>query len=83
MVEEPVQFFSALLSKQKLYRMPTGCQKDRLTDRQKDRKTFQLSYRNKSCSEGQQDVRNIQGVPKKLDKVVSYSGISRQTHQYN
>ena len=31
--------------------MSTGCQKDRQT------KTFQLSYQNKSCSECQQDVK--------------------------
>ena len=37
--------FSAYLSKQKLLRKSTGCQKDR----KKDKKTFQLSYRNKSC----------------------------------
>ena len=47
-----------------MFRMSTGCQKDRkteiqidrrtdrLTERQiQDRKTFQLSYQNKSCSE--------------------------------
>ena len=38
--------FSALLSKQKLFRMSTGCQKDRKTggqmDRQTDRKTDRL-----------------------------------------
>ena len=34
---------------------------DRLTERQiQDRKTFQLSYQNKSCSECQQDVRKIE-----------------------
>ena len=58
--------FSALLSKQKLFRMLTGCQndmpKDRLTDRQtdrqtKDKTTFQPSYQNKNCSECQQDVK--------------------------
>ena len=33
---------------------------DRLTERQiQDRKTFQLSYQNKSCSECQQDVKKI------------------------
>ena len=31
--------------------------KDRLTDRQKDRTTFQLRCQNKSCSECQPDVR--------------------------
>ena len=31
--------FSAYLSKQKLFRMSTGCQKDRKTGRQTDRKT--------------------------------------------
>ena len=49
-------------SKQKMFRMSTGCQKDRNTGRQtyrqtdrqterqiEDRKTFQLSYKNKSC----------------------------------
>ena len=40
--------------------MSTGCQKDRKTDGQKDWKTFQLSYQNKSCSECQQDVRKIE-----------------------
>ncbi len=53
--------------------MSTGCQKDRkidrntdrqtdgLTERQiQDRKTFQLSYQNKSCSECQRDVRKIE-----------------------
>ena len=30
---------------------------DRQTDGQKDRKIFQLSYQNKSCSECQQDVK--------------------------
>ena len=53
--------------------MSTGCQKDRkidrntdrqtdgLTERQiQDRKTFQLSYQNKSCSECQWDVRKIE-----------------------
>ena len=34
---------------------------DRLTERQiQDRKTFQLSYQNKSCSECQWDVRKIE-----------------------
>ena len=34
---------------------------DRLTERQiQDRKTFQLSYQNKSCSECQRDVRKIE-----------------------
>ena len=33
---------------------------DRLTERQiEDRKTFQLSYQNKSCQEYQQDIRKI------------------------
>ena len=54
--------FWASLSKQNLFRMSTGCQKDRNTGRQtyrqtdrqterqiEDRKTFQLSYQNKSC----------------------------------
>ena len=49
--------------------MSTGCQKDRnierktdgLTERQiPDKKTFQLSYQNKSCSECQRDVRKIE-----------------------
>ena len=40
--------------------MSTGCQKDKKTDRQKDRKTFQLSYQNKSCSECIHDVRKIE-----------------------
>ena len=53
--------------------MSTGCQKDRNTGRQtyrqtdrqterqiEDRKTFQLSYQNKSCSECQQDVRKTE-----------------------
>ena len=41
--------------------MSTACQKDRPTDRQTDRKTFQLySYQNKSCSECQQHVRKIE-----------------------
>ena len=31
--------FSAQLSKQKLFRMSTGCQKDRKTGQQRDRKT--------------------------------------------
>ena len=50
--------------------MSTGCQKDRPTDRktggQKDRKTFQLSYQNKSCSKCQKDRktgRKIYTVP--------------------
>ena len=47
----------------------TEIQKYRQTDRQtdglierqiQDRKTFQLSYQNKSCSEFQQDVRKIE-----------------------
>ena len=34
---------------------------DRLTERQiQDRKTFQLSYQNKSCSECQRDFRKIE-----------------------
>ena len=62
--------FWAYLWKQNLFRMSTGCQKDRNTGRQtyrqtdrqterqiEDRKTFQLSYRNKTCSECQQDVK--------------------------
>ena len=57
--------FSAQVSKQKLFRMSTGCQKDRKTDQTdrhpdrqiEDRKTFQLSYQNKRCSECQQDVK--------------------------
>ena len=53
--------------------MSTGCQKDRniegqtdkqtdgLTERQiQDRKTFQLSYQIKSCSECQRDFRKIE-----------------------
>ncbi len=53
--------------------MSTGCQKDRKTDRPteiqierqterqiEDRKTFLLSYQNKSCSECQQDLRKIE-----------------------
>ena len=55
--------FSAQLSKQKLFRMLTGCQKDRKTGgqtdrqkdrqtyRQKDRKTFQLSCQKQIFSE--------------------------------
>ena len=36
-------------------------QTDGLTERQiQDRKTFQLSYQNKSCSECQRDVRKIE-----------------------
>ena len=36
-------------------------QTDGLTERQiQDRKTFQLSYQNKSCSECQQDFRKIE-----------------------
>ena len=47
----------------------TERQKDRNTDRQtdglierqiQDRKTFQLSYQNKSCSECQRDFRKIE-----------------------
>ena len=43
----------------------TETQADRQTDRQterqiEDRKTFQLSYQNKSCSECQWDVRKIE-----------------------
>ena len=43
----------------------TDRQSDRRTDRQterqiQDRKTFQLSYQNKSCSECQWDVRKIE-----------------------
>ena len=37
--EEGVQKNSALLSKQKLFRMSRGCQKDRLTGRKTNRKT--------------------------------------------
>ena len=64
--------FWAYLWKQNLFRMLTGCQKDRTTcqktDWQTDRRTerqiedkttFQPSYQNKSCSECQQDVRKI------------------------
>ena len=58
--------------------MLTGCQKDRniegqpdktdgLTERQiQDRKTFQLSYQNKSCSECQRDVRKIETLKDRL-----------------
>ena len=41
--------------------MPKDRRTDRRTDRQiEDKTTFQLSYQNKSCSEGQQDVRKIE-----------------------
>ena len=60
--------------------MSTGCQKDRKTEGQKyrqtdglteerqiqDRKTFQLSYQNKSCSECQRDVRKIETLKDRL-----------------
>ena len=38
--------------------MSTGYQKEK--DRLTDRKIFQLSYQNKSCSECKQDVRKIE-----------------------
>ena len=54
---------------------PKDKQKDRRTERQieecqqdgrkrKDRQTFQLSYQNKSCSECQQDFKQVQNVNK-------------------
>ena len=40
---------------------PTDRQTEGLTERQiQDRKTFQHSYQNKSCSECQRDVRKIE-----------------------
>ena len=74
MVGEAVQKlfsgFQLILSKQKLFRMSTGCQKDRktdrlterLTDRHTDRKTFQVSYQNITCSECQQECQNRKNI---------------------
>ena len=54
-----VNFFSALLSKQKLFGK-TDRKKDRQKSRKKDRKIFQLTHQNKSCSECQLDARKIE-----------------------
>ena len=45
--------------------MSTGCQKDRQTVRQTDRKTFKLSYQNKSC---QKDRKTARQTDKQKDR---------------
>ena len=47
---------------------PTDRQTDRRTERQiEDRKTFQLSYQNKSCLECQLDVRKLKRHDDRLE----------------
>ena len=56
------------MSERQKYRQ-TDRRTDRLTDRQiQDRKTFQLSYQNKSCSECKQDFTKIVQDPVRTAK---------------